>query len=123
MVGLKIAGALDRCATFDRPLNYGDISRVTFVSPSQRDLMVENYRAARQAGVDPALILALKRCVAPSLGWKCWRALEQRMRRLAREIDRFVLAGRVRAWHRRMRMATAKSDLCSCTKKEQRRIS
>ncbi len=102
MVSLKIAGVLDRCTSFDRPVNYGDISRVTFLSPGQRALMVQNYRAAQAAGVDRRLIRSLKRCVDPSAAWTVRCVLGRCGRRVAREIDRFLLAGRIRAWYRRM---------------------
>ena len=127
MVSLKIAGVLDRCGSFDHPLDYRRVSRLTLTSTAERTAMVQNYEAAQATGVDPLLILALKRCVAPSLGWKCWSTLERRARRTAREIDRLLLSGRVRAWHHRMRTSTAgeviSPDPCTGTKHEQRPVS
>ena len=61
MINLKIAGVLDRCTTFDRPLDYRDIARITLKSPAQRSLMLQNYQAAKESGSDPQLILRSER--------------------------------------------------------------
>ncbi len=107
MVSLQIAGVLDRCRSFDYPLDYRRISRVTLASTAQRASMIQNYEAAQAAGVDPLLILALKRCVDPSLAWRLWRAVDQRARRAVREFDRVLLAGRLRARYYRTRTLAA----------------
>jgi len=127
MVSLKIAGVLDRCRSFDHPLDYRRVSRLTLESTAQRTAMIQNYEAARAAGVDPLLIFALKRCVDPGFAWRCWSALDRQARRTAREIDRLLLAGRVRTWSHRIRTSAAGKvnppASCSCTKHGQRPVS
>lgn len=122
MVSLQIAGVLDRCRSFDYPLAYRRISRVTLTSTAQRTAMIQNYQAAQAVGVDPLLILALKRCVDPSLAWRLWSAVDRRARRAVREFDRLLLAGRLRAWYYRTRTSPAgkmiSSAPCTCTKHE-----
>lgn len=93
MVSLKIAGVLDRCATFDCPLTYANVSRVRFTAPAQTALMTQNYEAAKAAGSDPALVRALSTCLHPPLHWRLQRVLYRRGRILAHGVDSRVLGG------------------------------
>jgi len=95
MVGLTIAGVLDQCQSFDRALDYRSVARVHFTSVGQRTLMAQNYEAARAAGLDPALIRALRTCLHPPFRWKLRRGLYRRARRLALNLDRSLLGGRL----------------------------
>jgi hypothetical protein len=102
MVNLQLAGVLGRCRTFNRPLNYRDVARITFTSPAQRSLMLQNYQAARESGSDPQLVRALRQCVAPSLLVRTLSPLFRQGKRIIREADQLVLGGRTRQWfHRR----------------------
>lgn len=107
MVSLKIAGVLDQCRSFDRPLSYKAVTAIKFVSPVHRVLMEQNYRAALATGSDPLLIRALERCVNPSLAWQVRCALLERVRQLARRIDQLLLGGRLRRWRRSARASQA----------------
>jgi len=82
MVNLEIAGVLKQCLSFDRPLDYRDVSRVALGSYVQRNLMAQNYEAALAAGSNPSLIRALRTCLHPPLHRKVRRALGRRGRRL-----------------------------------------
>lgn len=127
MVGLEIAGVMDRCQSFDRPLDYRDVSRVALKTPGQRALMAQNYQAAQAAGVDRRLIRALKRCVDPSLAWRVRWALDRCARRVVGGLDRLLLAGRLRAWYRRTGAPSPERlippDLCAHTQDAQRKAS
>jgi hypothetical protein len=64
MVNLRIAGALDRCATFARPLDLGAVSSVVIPDECARIFVEENLVACRAAGNDPDLERALEGCLA-----------------------------------------------------------
>jgi hypothetical protein len=62
MVALRIAGALDRCPAFARPL---DLARVSRITPGpNRYFIEENRDAALRSGTDPVLVAALQDCLA-----------------------------------------------------------
>jgi hypothetical protein len=60
MVGLRLAGALDRCPTFARPLDLEAVARLDVANPHLRAYARENLRAAEAAGGDLALAAALR---------------------------------------------------------------
>jgi hypothetical protein len=93
MVSLKIAGVLDKCQSFDRPLSYKAVRSVRLRSPSQRVLMTQNYQAAQISGTDPALVRALRQCVHPSLARRLRYALSHQKRRGMELTKRVVLGG------------------------------
>jgi hypothetical protein len=62
MVALRIAGALDRCPAFARPLDLACVSRI--VPGHNRYFIEENRDAALRSGTDPALVAALQDCLA-----------------------------------------------------------
>jgi hypothetical protein len=82
MVALRIVGALDRCKTFDRPLDLAAVAWKT-LSPD-RPHMFPYLEAAERAGTDPALVRALRDNVSGRFQRGLW-----------------PLAGRLRRWARR----------------------
>jgi hypothetical protein len=110
MVGLKIAGVLDKCSAFDRPLDYRAVSSVRFTSPGQRLLMIQNYKAAQAAGSDPLLVRALGRSVAPSFVWRVRCALYQYAKHVIRPIDQLLFGGFIRKWYARTKPPRAVTD-------------
>jgi 7-cyano-7-deazaguanine synthase in queuosine biosynthesis len=64
MVNLRIAGALDRCPTFDRPLDLRAVARVVCTDEYERLLVEDNLLACQAAGNDPELEQALQQCLA-----------------------------------------------------------
>jgi hypothetical protein len=60
MVALRIAGVLERCSTFDRPLDLSLVSRVQFESPSHRRFWVEHLSALERTNTDPQLTRAVR---------------------------------------------------------------
>lgn len=59
LVNFRIAGALDRCVTFERPLDLGRVRRGAPASAGERAFLVENVDALRARGGDPELLRAL----------------------------------------------------------------
>jgi hypothetical protein len=90
MISLKIAGVLDRCESFPRPLNYRRVAQVRFTSAGQRVLMVQNYQAAKAVGLEPALVHAIGRCLDASFSARLRRGLYRRAERLVAEARRFL---------------------------------
>jgi hypothetical protein len=64
MVNLRIAGVLDRCPTFARPLDLGAVQSVVIPDECARIFVEENLIACRAAGGDPDLERALEACLA-----------------------------------------------------------
>jgi len=62
MVDLRIAGALDRCTTFARPLDLRAVSRM--VLDRKAGYAEESLGAVERLGTDPALAKALRACLA-----------------------------------------------------------
>jgi hypothetical protein len=60
MISLRVAGALDRCATFDRPLDYGALSRLK-LDAYKRPYFQENLEAVERGHQDPALAHGLRK--------------------------------------------------------------
>jgi hypothetical protein len=103
MVTLQVAGVLDQCRAFDRPLRHRDVAHLIFVSPEVRLHMLHNYEVGMARHADPSLLRAMRRCVYPSLSWRCWRGLCRGGKVLVRELDRLLLGGRIREQYRRWR--------------------
>lgn len=89
MISLKIAGVLDRCESFPQPLNYRSVAQLRFTSAGQRVLMVQNYQAAKAAGLEPALVRAIGKCLDTSFSARLRRGLHRRAKRLVAEVGRF----------------------------------
>jgi hypothetical protein len=67
MVALRLAGALDRCATFPGVLDLEAVARLEIRTADARAYAEDNLRAAQEAGRrDPALAAALRACLARS---------------------------------------------------------
>jgi 7-cyano-7-deazaguanine synthase in queuosine biosynthesis len=64
MVNLRVAGALDRCPTFARPLDLGAVARMVIADECARLLVEDNLVACQAAGNDPDLERALEECLA-----------------------------------------------------------
>lgn len=60
MVALRAVGALDRCATFDRPLDLAAVARMDVEDVSARGFAEDNLRFVEARGGDPALTAALR---------------------------------------------------------------
>jgi len=60
MVSLRLLGALDRCPTFDRPLDLAKVARSNGAAAAVRCYIEENLQAAQRLGADAALIEALR---------------------------------------------------------------
>src|SRR2546430_360740 len=63
MVNLRIAGALDRCPTFARPLDLRAVRNLVIPDECARIFVEENLEACRAAGTDPELEQALEACL------------------------------------------------------------
>ncbi len=82
MVALRIVDALDRCNTFDRPLDLAAVARKKLCPDPPH--MIQYLEAAERAGTDPALVRALRDNVSGRFRRGLW-----------------PLAGRLRRWGRR----------------------
>ncbi len=60
MIDLRLEGALERCRTFDRPLDLAAVRQVTFHSGSERRYFAEALAQAEKRGDDPELLQALR---------------------------------------------------------------
>ena len=64
MVSLQICGALDRCVTFNRPLNLKKVANVKPTDENARSFIRENIEAGERIGADPNLLAALRRSLS-----------------------------------------------------------
>jgi hypothetical protein len=64
MIGLRIAGALPRCAGFPQPLDLDAVTGMDVGNVHRRAFAEDNLRAAEARGDDPALAGALRACLA-----------------------------------------------------------
>lgn len=62
MIGLRIAGALERCSTFDRPLDPAAVARMRLRTAGASVFLEENLKALDRTGEYPALAQALRQC-------------------------------------------------------------
>jgi len=85
MVALRLAGALERCTTFARPLDLFALARLEL--GHNRYFMQENLDAAVRGGEDPRVRRALRDCLAGRYNRWGWR-LARRMLRLMRTLWR-----------------------------------
>jgi hypothetical protein len=90
MAGLRIVKALERCTTFDRPLDLDALSRLGVPPNSHHFLYKASLEAAERLGSDPALAQALRDCLTGRYHKGMWRIVNGARRRLRR------LAGAVR---------------------------
>ncbi len=63
MIALYLAGALERCATFDRPFDLAAISRIEIPNANARAFVEETLEAVERFGQNPALARALRNCL------------------------------------------------------------
>ena len=64
MISLHVAGALNRCATFDTPLDVKRVSRIRFLPENTRAFVRENLDALGHTPLDEALRAALQRVLS-----------------------------------------------------------
>jgi hypothetical protein len=64
MIALRLAGALERCPAFERPLDLDAVARMDVSSVHARAYAEDNLRAAEADGRDPAVATALRACLA-----------------------------------------------------------
>jgi pimeloyl-ACP methyl ester carboxylesterase len=64
MIGLRLAGALERCSAFTRPLDLDAVAAMDVRSVHARAYAVDNLRAAEASGEHPDLVAALRACLA-----------------------------------------------------------
>ncbi len=83
MLNLELAGVLDRCPSFAKPLSYDDVANLRLTHEVQHTLMAQNYETALAVDADPRLIEALRRCLYPSLFSEVRRRFSRKMRRLS----------------------------------------
>jgi hypothetical protein len=100
MVSLRIAGVLERCATFPRPLDLGAVARVRMRDPYVRFCAEANLRAAQIAGSDPNLIKALTASL-DGLHYRRSRRVMRAASRLPFRLWRFVVPTAMRRYLRR----------------------
>ena len=65
MVNLRVAGALEQCATFTRALDLTAVSGMRVPDMDSRVAVEENLRVVEESGKDPALAQALRECLKP----------------------------------------------------------
>jgi hypothetical protein len=63
MISLRAVGALDRCATFPRPLSLMAVSCIAIPNAILRSFYEQNLRVVEDAGNDAALTWALRVCL------------------------------------------------------------
>ncbi|MGH7857039.1 MAG: hypothetical protein ACREQY_06865 [Candidatus Binatia bacterium] len=63
MISLRIVGALERCPTFESPLDLDAVRRLEIPDDNIRSLTRENLEAAESRGDDQALVEALRSCL------------------------------------------------------------
>ena len=78
MINLHVAGALERCTTFDSPLDLNRVARMTAETEGSRTFVLENLRALEGRPADEALCRSLRESLKPP-SWS--RKLRQYARR------------------------------------------
>jgi len=81
MVGLRIAGVLEKCTTFKRPLNLGGLAR-TELTTEYLPYYRESLEAVERLGNDPSLAKALRDVINGKYQhgvWKLYRRLLQKL--------------------------------------------
>jgi hypothetical protein len=68
MIALRLAGALERCPTFARPLDLDAVARLRLGTLDERAYAEDNLRAAEADGRERALAAALRACLARARG-------------------------------------------------------
>jgi hypothetical protein len=64
MVALEVLGALERCPTFEAPLDLDSIATLRFSDPDLPIWWRENLDLAREHNADPRLVTAVEACLA-----------------------------------------------------------
>jgi hypothetical protein len=82
MVNLRLAGALERCQAFDKPLRLGMVAAVNTQSINVEHFVQENLDAAEQQGTDPSLIRALRLSLSKSVWTSPLRLLLQAIHKI-----------------------------------------
>ena len=67
MINLTAAGAMDRCATFAKPLQPELIPQLLMKSKSTRSFAFENLKALKAAQKNSSLAIALEACIERNL--------------------------------------------------------
>src|SRR5262245_7856658 len=63
MVSLRLAGALDRCTTFERPLDPHTVARIRVKTPNTLKFLEDAVHALETSGRDPDLVQSLRSCL------------------------------------------------------------
>jgi len=74
MIELRLHGALERCTAFDNPLDMRWVARMDVQNVYHRIFVVENLKAAREAGKDSELIRALQDALDEKYYRGFWKA-------------------------------------------------
>ena len=81
MVGLRIAGVLENCTTFKRPLNLGGLAR-TELTTGYLPYYRESLEAVEKLGNDPALAKALRDCINGKYQRGVWKLYRKTLQKL-----------------------------------------
>jgi hypothetical protein len=65
MINLFIAGALDKCRTFNGKLSYSAVANMRIGNEGERAFAEENYEALVLKGSNPRLAKALRKAMSP----------------------------------------------------------
>ncbi len=77
MVALRVVGALERCTTFDRPLDLRAVARLHYRTTGGRDHIGQNLEALREWSIDdPSLARALQDCLNDKYHQGVWGFIE-----------------------------------------------
>jgi hypothetical protein len=97
MINLKVVGALDRCTTFDRPLDASSVKNIRVIDENTRAFVVENLEALRRRNSEPELQSALRRVLRRAYLDRALERIKKKANKKIRwasvRIDRFRSAG------------------------------
>lgn len=78
MAALRVVGALDRCRSFDRPLDLTAVARIALGTRGGRDYIEQILRALHEGSIqDPPLERALRDCLSRKYHRGIWRLARQ----------------------------------------------
>ena len=83
MVSLRLAGALEQCATFPSSVDFGKVANLRMSTPALREYTQDNLNMARRVG-DWKMVLALRSALRP----RPFLGLRSRLGRLRRAMRR-----------------------------------
>lgn len=101
MVGLEVAGVLDKCETFESKLCYSDVANVKIPTDLEKKYVLENIDLAIQRNVDRRLICALRKSLRPWAKFRPRRILRFLFMNVLRPLDNNLLGGRLREFYKK----------------------